>query len=51
MLTIRAAQMSALIDARLGQVAEELKDYLRLNHADAIAGALRQTSAVPAESR
>jgi hypothetical protein len=38
MLTISSAQRSTLIDARLGYVAEELKEFMRLNHAEAIAG-------------
>lgn len=38
MLTIRHEQWSALVDARLGQVAESLEGYLRLHHAAAIQG-------------
>jgi hypothetical protein len=38
MLKIRAAQMSSLLDARLGYVAETLRPYLRHHHANATAG-------------
>lgn len=38
MLTVRAAQREALIDARAPALAEAIELYLRLQHADALAG-------------
>ena len=38
MLTVRAAQRAAFIDARVPELAEAIEIYLRLQHADALAG-------------